>query len=139
MRKIILAVTALVATGYFLANASGLLGRAMTVDEVSAALNARAKEINDSDGIKYDKYSLLTAAEVDGLTITVAGKFLFQGVNVSSTYLGSRKNLTANKLCNDDVSKAMLAGGATFVYNWVAGDGAEIGTVTAGPEFCDAS
>jgi len=141
MNKIVLAVVALAVAvgGYFFASSSGLLGGAMTAEEVATTLNARAKEINDSDGLKYDDFSQLTAAKVDGMTITVDGKSLLKAANVNDSYLGSRTDQAANKLCNDDASKAMLAAGATFVYNWVTADGEEIGTVTADPKFCDAA
>lgn len=131
---VVLAVAA-----YFGAQALGLIGGdspAMSDEAISAALATQAEAANAADGMRYDDFSRLTAAVVDGKTITFEGVSLLNADQLDESYLDSRTAQAGNLICNDPAMRALSEAGATMVYNWTAADGAVIGTVTAGPAFC---
>ncbi|MEX0970781.1 MAG: hypothetical protein WD046_10095 [Paracoccaceae bacterium] len=140
MNKVVIlgGVVVIAVAGYFGGQAAGLFGGAtgMSDADISAALNARAAAANAEDGQRYDDWSRLTAATVDGKTITYTGVSLLNADQIDENYLGSRTGQLGNKICNDAESRALSQAGTTTVQVWETADGEPIGTVTAGPAFC---
>lgn len=132
----------IVGAGYFGAQQAGWIGAqesGMSEEDVFSALVAHAEEINAPDGLRYDDWSRLIAAEVDGLTIRITGATILDSGQIGADYMDSREPQAVNKICRDDDMRAISEGGATFVYEWQTADGEPLGTVTAGPDFCERS
>ncbi|MBD3663188.1 hypothetical protein [Sulfitobacter aestuariivivens] len=106
----------------------------MSDEEVAAYLSSEADEINVADGIKYDDWSRLTKATHVEKQITIRGETIQDMDQLAENYFASRETQAATKLCNDDVAKAALSGGARYIYNWFSADGKELGMVRAGGE-----
>ena len=144
MKKAILAGAAalvVAAGGYFGGQAMGLFGqKAMTGEEISAVLAARAKEINDSGSLKYDDWSRLESAVHVEKQLTVYAASILAQEDLSAGvdgYMESRQAQAENFLCRDETMTSALAGGARFVYHWKDSEGEVLGMVSAnGPAFC---
>ncbi len=144
MKKGILAAVAVlvvVGGGYFGGQAMGLFGKkAMSAEEISTVLAARAQEINDSGALPYDGWSkLVSAVHVEKqLTVDAVSTLPLEKLTGGAEgYMESRMGQAANLLCNDETMKAALAGGARFVYRWKDSEGEVLGMVSAGgPVFC---
>lgn len=131
-------VVVLAAAGYFGGQALGLFGGSsgLSDEAMSAALDAQAAAANSTDGLRYDDFSRLTGAVVDGKTITYTGASILNADQLDAGYLDSRTAQARNKICNDPAMRSLSESGATMVYVWESADGESIGTVTAGPTFC---
>lgn len=145
MNKVVGVVAAAVIAvgGYFGGQAMGLFGAsALSQEEIMTVLEARAKEINDSGDLKYDGFSRLIKAEHTQRTLIVQAKSTrnlsdLAGGQGAEVYLASRVSQAANFLCHDETTRAALAGGAKYRYNWKSADDKEIGLVTAtGKSYC---
>ncbi len=145
MRAIIgLAIAALIAVGaYFGLTAAGVIGgpAAMTPEDVTAGLTVYADDINDDDNLRFDDFSNLVNAVVVERQITIRGETITDMADVSEGYLESREAQGLNRLCSDDTNRALLANGATYVFNWFSADGESIGMVTirGAQEPCEAA
>jgi hypothetical protein len=137
MRIILLIVIALVVVGggaYYAFNRGGGLSEA----EVAAALAERAAQINAADGERFDDFSQLVSARAVERQITIRGESLLNQDALPEGYLDTRRLQAARILCEDDQTRAVMAGGATHVFNWWSADDQSIGMVTLrGEAVCD--
>lgn len=137
---IVAGVVIVAASAFFAAQQAGWLGAqasGLSEEDVATALVAHAEEINAPDGLRYDDWSRLTQARVDGQTIHITGETLLDADQLGDDYIDLRTPQAVNKICRDDEMRAVSEGGATFIYTWNSADGVQLGTVTADPDFCE--
>ena len=128
-----------VVAAYFGLNAAGIIGgpAELSAEEVSDGLATYAEAINSEDGVRFDDWSRLVSATHIERTITIRGETLMDQADLAEDYFDSRAPQIANKLCNDEALRPVLAGG-TFNFNWFSADGESLGDMITvrGDEIC---
>jgi len=135
----LIGVIVVAVAGYFGLNAAGIIGgpAELTAEELAAGLSTNAEEINSEDGVRFDDWSRLVSARHIERTITIRGETLMDMADLSEGYFESRAPQIANKLCNDEALRPVLAG-ATFNFNWFSKDEVSLGDMITvrGDEIC---
>lgn len=129
MRNIVIALVALLAIGgavFFALNRDS----GMSDAEIAAGLAARAAQINEANGERFDDFSQLVSATAVERQITIRAETFLELAVLPEGYLDNRRLQSARILCEDPNSRAMLQSGATYVFNWWSADDQNIGMVT---------